>query len=137
MHPQLVKVERPPKKNTTADNGYMQKLFDPETSEATRHKSTESSAPSWSTTILGFVGSAIIFWIVLRAVAPVIAAWLGMEWISKLWVRAATASIAALLMAALLSRIEGTIWGKYYVIAGYLLSLALVVWIVLHLLHYI
>jgi CBS domain containing-hemolysin-like protein len=136
MHPQLVKVETPPKKSTTSDNGYMQKLFDQETSEATQPKSAESSAASWSTT-LGFVGSAIIFWIVLRAVAPVIAAWLGMEWISKLWVRAATASIAALLMAALLSRIEGTIWGKYYVIAGYLLSLALVVWIVLHLLHYI
>ncbi len=115
----------------------MQKLFDQKTSEATQHKSTESSAASWSTTILGFVGSAIIFWIVLRAVTPVIAAWLGMEWISKLWVRAATASIAALLMAVWLSRIEGTIWAKYYVIGGYLLSLALVVWIVLHLLHYI
>jgi len=130
-------VETPPKKNTTADNGYMQKLFDPETGEATQPKSRESAAPSWSTKILGFVGSAIIFWIVLRAVAPLIAASSGMEWISKLWVRAAIVSAAALLMAAWLSRIEGTIWGKYYVIAGYLLSLALVVWIVLRLLHYL
>lgn len=97
MRPLLVK--RTPKKSTTSDNGYMQKLFDPETGEATQHKSTESSA-SWSTRVLGFVGSAIIFWITLRAVAPLIAASLGMEWISKLWVRAAVAGAAALLMAA-------------------------------------
>ena len=43
----------------------------------------------------------------------------------------------AVLMAVWLPRSEGTIWGKYYVIIGYLLSLGLIAWIVLRLLHYL
>ncbi len=95
------------------------------------------SAASWPTRVLGFVGSAIICWIVLKVLAPLLAASWGIDWLTKLWVKIGITAVFALLMSALLSRLEGTIWGTYYVIIGYLLSLALIVWIVLRLLHYV
>ncbi len=87
--------------------------------------------------MLGFIGSGIICWIVLKISAPYIADVWGINWLTRSWVKFGVTGIVALAMSVLLSRIEGTIWGKYYVIIGYLLSLALIVWIVLHLLRYI
>ena len=113
----------------------MQPLFGSDQKEDER--SQETSAASWSTKVLGFVGSAIICWIVLRVVAPfIVTAW-GFTWITNTWVKVGITGVVALGTAAVLPRIEGTIWGMYYVIIGYLLSLALVLWIVLRLLHYV
>src|SRR5260370_41493261 len=95
------------------------------------------TASSRSTKVLGFVGSAIICWIALKFLAPMLVSAWGIVWIGSSWAKIGITGIAALAMSALLSRIEGTIWGKYYVILGYLLSLVLVVWMVLRLLHYI
>jgi len=92
---------------------------------------------AWSTRILGFLGSLIIFWIVLRELAPVLSGAWGIVWVEKPGVRAGIAVFLALPFAVWLARIEGSIWGKYYVIIGYLLCLALIVWIVLRLLHYL
>ena len=97
----------------------------------------ESRRALWATRVLGFLGSAVIFWIVLRGVAPIVAAEWGVNWLNNLWIRVAIVAILSLGSAAALSKIEGTIWGKYYVIIGYLLSLGLIIWIVLHLFHYV
>ena len=95
-----------------------------------------ASATQWSTIALGFIGSAVIFWVVLKVLAPVVTS-SRVNWIGNSWVRIGVAIGLAIPSASLLSRIEGTIWGQYYVIIGYLLSLALVIWIILHWLHYI
>jgi len=113
----------------------MQPLFGSDQREV--EQSRETSAASWSTKVLGFIGSAIICWIVLRVLAPfIVTAW-GFTWITNTWVKIGITGIVALATATLLPRIEGTIWGMYYVIIGYFLSLALVIWIVLRLLYYI
>jgi hypothetical protein len=114
----------------------MQGLFKNE-GEALPESTRASAAVSWPTRVLGFIGSAIIFWIGLRFLAPVLVSAWGVIWIDRPWVKIGIACVAAPAMAALLSRIEGTIWGKYYVIIGYLLSLGLIVWLVLRLLHYL
>ncbi len=113
----------------------MQPLFGNQLKD--QEKSQESPALSWSTRVLGFVGGAIICWIVLRVLAPIIVEAWGFTWITNVWVKVGITGVVALAAALLLPRIEGTIWGTYYVIIGYLLSLALVIWIVLRLLHYI
>ena len=114
----------------------LQGLFENEPKEL-RESSAASSGSSRSTKVLGFVGSAIICWIVLKFLVPVLVSAWGIVWIDRSWAKIGITAVVAIAMAAFLSRIEGTIWGKYYVIVGYLLSLALVTWIVLHLLHYL
>jgi CBS domain containing-hemolysin-like protein len=96
--------------------------------------SDKSDRDQWLTRILGFVGSAIVCWVVLNLVAPLLPASIS-EWTNKLWVKAVITTVVALALTAWLSRIEGTIWARYYVIIGYLLSLALVVWIALRIFH--
>jgi hypothetical protein len=114
----------------------MQALFENEPSESEKSQPASVIA-SWSTRVLGFAGSVIICWIVLKSLAPVVADVWGAAWINGAWAQIGIAGVLALAMAILLSRIEGTIWGRYYVIIGYLLSLALIVWMVLWLLHYV
>ena len=116
--------------------GFMQHLFGERSKEADEGLK-ESQGALWATKVLGFLGSAVICWIVVTVVAPVVASSWGLLRINNLWVRVGIVGLVSLAIAAVLSRIEGTIWGKYYVIIGYLLSLGLVVWIVLHLLHYV
>ena len=112
----------------------MQSLFRSETKEGQDNLDAKSA---WSTRVLGFVGSVVIFWIVLKELAPLlIRAW-GIAWIGRSWVRVVLAALVAVPFSAWLARIEGSIWGKYYVIIGYLLCLALIVWIALRLLHYL
>ncbi len=111
----------------------MQNLF--ENGQQNAKPARDSS--TWSTGVLVFIGSAIICWIVLRVLVLIIVASWGFVWITKAWVKVGITLAVALLMALWLPRIEGTIWGKYYVIIGYLLSLGLIVWIVLRLLHYV
>ncbi|SRR6266496_4943431 len=112
----------------------MRTLFEQKEAENNREK----FAPTfWSTRVLGFIGSAVICWIVLGVLAPFIAGTWGVVWITNVSVRVAITAVVAVGTAALLTRIEGTIWGKYYVIVGYLLSIGLIVWIVLRLLHYL
>lgn len=113
----------------------MQPLFRNEQREGPETQA--KAASSWATRVLGFIGSAIICWIVLRILAPIIVSAWGFVWFDYTWVKVAITGVVALVMAFLLPRIEGTIWGKYYVIIGYLLSLGLIVWIVLRLLHYL
>ena len=113
----------------------MQPLFGSQKESQQARPTTYST--KWSTRVLGFIGSAVIFWVVLKALTPVLVNSWGIVWIGDTWARIGIAIGLAVPFAALLSGIEGTIWGKYYVIIGYLLSLALIVWIVLHLLHYI
>ena len=109
----------------------MRRLFREETQEV-EQTPPASPAGKWSTLVLGFIGSAVIFWVGLKELAPIFVSSWGVGWIINAWVRV----VVAIPAAALLSRIEGTIWGTYYVIVGYLLSLGLIVWIVLRLLHY-
>src|SRR5262249_25377528 len=96
-----------------------------------------SRSASWPSRVLGFIGSAIIFWIVLRFLAPIIANAWGIVWIDRSWAKIGLSLVAALGTSELLARIEGTIWGRYYVIIGYLFAVALIVWIVLRLLGYV
>jgi len=114
----------------------MQPLFGNDAEESQPARPTTPAA-KWSTRVLGFIGSSVIFWVALKALTPIIVNSWGVTWIGNQWARIGVAIVLAVPVAALLSRIEGTIWGKYYVIIGYLLSLVLIVWIVLHLLHYI
>jgi hypothetical protein len=114
----------------------MQKLFKDE-SEEPGESLSEYSGGLWATTVLGFLGSAVIFWIALRFLAPAIESLWGIVWINNLAVRLGIVTLASLASAAMLSKIEGTLWGKYFVIIGYLLSLGLIVWIALHLLRYV
>ena len=114
----------------------MQGLFREETQEVEQIPPA-SPAGKWSTLVLGFIGSAVIFFVGLKELAPIFVSSWGVGWIINAWVRVAVAIVVAIPAAALLSRIEGTIWGTYYVIVGYLLSLGLIVWIVLRLLHYL
>ncbi len=114
----------------------MQALFGNEPSESEKSQPVSVTA-SWSTRVLGFVGSAIICGIVLKLLAPVVAGPWGIAWIDNSRIQIVIAGVTGLAIAVLLSRIEGTIWGKYYVIIGYLLSLALIVWMVLRLLRYV
>jgi len=114
----------------------MQKLFKDE-SEDQGESPREYSGGLWATRVLGFLGSAVICWIALRFLAPVIESSLGIVWINNLAVRLGIVTLASLASATILSKIEGTIWGNYFVIIGYLLSLGLIVWIALHLLHYV
>ncbi len=115
---------------------FMQKLFG-EQSNQPDEDLKESQGALWATRLLGFLGSVVICWIVVRAVAPEVAGSWGHLWLNNLSVKIGIVGLVSLGIAAVLSRIEGTIWGKYYVIIGYLLSLGLVIWIVLHLLHYV
>lgn len=87
--------------------------------------------------IFGFIGSAVILWIGLRALAPVLAAAWGISWIVDTRIRVGIVLVASAICAVVLSRIEGTIWARYYVIIGYLLCLIMVVWIVLRLLNFV
>jgi hypothetical protein len=113
----------------------MQNLFG---SEPKGNQAGEKSVrTSWGTTVLGFVGSAVICWIVLGLVSPFLAGAWGWVWITNTWIRVGVTAVVALVAAFILTRIEGTIWGMYYVIIGYLLSLGLIVWIVLRLLRYV
>jgi hypothetical protein len=112
----------------------MKKFLDPE--EEVQDSVTQPGSV-WLGRILGFLGSAVILWIALRALGPVLTSAWGISWLQNTWIRAAVVVPIAALMTVVLSRIEGTIWAQYYVIIGYLLSLALIVWIVLRLLHYI
>jgi len=96
-----------------------------------------SPASLWLGKILGFLGSAVILWILIQVLAPTLVTAWAISWIDKLWVRLGIVIVAAAGFAALLSRIEGTIWAKYYVIIGYLLSTLLIIWIILHLLRYV
>jgi CBS domain containing-hemolysin-like protein len=114
----------------------MQKLLREESKEPDEGL-RESPRALLATRVLGFLGSAVICWIALRMMAPVMASLWGIAWINNLWVKIGIVSVASLAIAAVLSRIEGTIWGRYYVIVGYLLSLGLIVWLVLHLLNYV
>lgn len=114
----------------------MQRLLS-EPSKKTDEALRESRRALWATRVLGFLGSAVIVWIVLRGLAPVIVSEWGISWLNNLWVRVGIVAIASLGIATVLSKIEGTIWGRYYVIIGYLLCLGLIIWIVLHLLHYL
>src|SRR5262245_43247478 len=92
---------------------------------------------SSATRVLGFAGSAVICWILLRLLAPFLPTSGVWPLLQNLWVKIGITALVALGMAVVLSRIEGTIWGKYYVTIGHLLSLCLVIWIVLRLLHYV
>ena len=97
----------------------------------------KTPARSWSTLTLGFIGGAIISWIALGAMAPLLASAWNIDWLNKFWTKVGITGILAASLAVLLSRIEGTIWGRYYVIIGYLFSLGLVIWIILRLLQYV
>jgi hypothetical protein len=112
----------------------MQGLFREEPSEAGKIPD-RSPGGLWVTSVLGFVGSAIVCWIALTLLAPLIAEAYKIGWVGNLWARIGISIVVALAMAAVLSRIEGTIWGKYYVIIGYIFSFALIVWIVLRWFH--
>jgi hypothetical protein len=114
----------------------MQNLFG-EQSRKSDEDLKESQGALWATRVLGFMGSAVICWIVLKVIAPEVASSWQLPWINNLWVKVGVVGLVSLAIAGILSRIEGTIWGRYYVIIGYLLSLGLIVWIVLHLLHYV
>jgi len=113
----------------------MQKLL--ENDEGITERPDHSVASWWLGRILGFLGSAVIFWIALRTLAPIMVTAWAISWIDNAWVRAGISLVAAVMFGTWLSRIEGTIWGKYFVIIGYLLSLLLIIWIALHLLHYL
>ena len=115
---------------------FMQNLFGEQPNQPDQDLKGSPGA-LWATRVLGFLGSVVICWIVLRALAPEIATSWGLPWINKLWAKIGIVGLVSVGVAAVLSRIEGTIWGRYYVIIGYLLSLSLVAWIVLHLLHYV
>jgi|SRR5215470_15500358 len=112
----------------------MRKFLDP---EADGEESVKQPGSVWLGKILGFLGSAVILWIALRALAPLMANSWGISWIQNPWIRAAIVVPLSVLVTIVLSKIEGTIWAKYYVIIGYLLSFGLIVWIVLRLLHYV
>jgi hypothetical protein len=113
---------------------FMQRLF------ADDQRKPDPEAPpasSRSTRVLAFIGSAVICWIVIKCACLVAASAWDVGWIADVRVRGGLTALVALAMTVVLSRIEGTIWGRYYVIVGYLFSLGLVIWIVLRLLHYV
>ena len=112
----------------------MQKLF---SEDQTQKAVPTAAAGSWPTRIMGLVGAAIIWWIVLRSLAPVLVDSWGIIWLDSLTPKIAITAVAALVSAVFLARIEGTIWARYYVIIGFLLSLFLIIWIALRLLRYV
>ena len=114
----------------------MQGLFRNE-QEGPGERLPPSPAAALSTRLLGFIGSAVILSIGLKFLAPILAGAWGIVWLENSSAQIVVAVLAALPFSAFLARIEGTIWGKYYVIAGYLLALVLIVWIALRLLRYI
>jgi hypothetical protein len=106
----------------------MHKLLDDE------EEIVEESAQSiWTGRVLGFLGSAVIFWILLNLALPVVVDGWGMRWLQRFWLRVVIVALASVGFTTVLSRIENTIWARYYVIIGYLLCLVLIVWIVLRL----
>ena len=116
----------------------MQGLFDQKSEEELGENETNaerSRGALWLTATLGFAGGATICWIVLKLLTPFITTNDRFIWLERIWARVAICVVVAAALAALLTRIEGTIWGKYYVIVGYLLSAALIVWIALRLFH--
>jgi hypothetical protein len=118
----------------------MQGLFDQKSEEELGEIKTNaerSGGALWLTATLGFAGSATICWIVLKLLTPFIATNIRFIWLERTWAKAAICVVVAAPFAVLLTRIEGTIWGKYYVIVGYLLCAGLIVWIALRLLHII
>jgi hypothetical protein len=116
----------------------MQGLFDQKSEEELGEIKTNverSGGASWLTATLGFAGSAVICWIVLRLITPFLLTSYGFTWLDKTWTKGGISAFVAAVSAVMLTRIEGTIWGKYYVIIGYLLSAGLVIWIALRLFH--
>ncbi len=87
----------------------MQPLFGNEAEESQLTRRTTPAA-KWSTRVLGFIGSAVILWVVLKPLTPIIVNSWGVTWIGNQWARIAVAIVLAVPVAALLSRIEGTIW---------------------------
>jgi len=111
----------------------MRKFFDP---EPEAEQPVKQPGSIWLGKVLGFAGSAVILWIALRALGPFLASAWGISQLQNAWIRAAVVVPLAVLVTIMLSRIEGTIWARYYVIIGYLLSFALIVWIIFRLLDY-
>ena len=109
----------------------MRKFLDP---EPEAEQAVKRPGSIWLGRVLGFAGSAVILWIALRALAPFLASAWDISQLQNGWIRAAVVVPLAVLVTTVLSRIEGTIWARYYVIIGYLFSFALTVWIVLRLL---
>jgi hypothetical protein len=112
----------------------VRKFLDP---EPEAKQGVQQPGSIWLGRVLGFLGSAVILWIALRTLGPFLTSAWGISWIQNAWIRAALVVPLAVLVTIVLSRIEGTIWARYYVIIGYLLSFALIVWIVLRFLGYI
>jgi len=110
----------------------MRKFFDPEPEAEQPVK----PCSIWLGKVLGFAGSAVILWIALRALGPFLSSAWGISQLQNAWVRTAVVVPLAVLVTIMLSRIEGTIWARYYVIIGYLLSFALILWIIFRLLGY-
>jgi hypothetical protein len=81
----------------------------------------------WLSRALGLVGSFIISLILLQYHAPEAGRWLGVNWREPTWVKVAVAGVLSLIFGTILARIEGTVWGTYFVIIGYLVSVGLVV----------
>jgi len=95
----------------------------------------ESARSIWAGRVLGFLGSVVIFWIVLNLVMPILVDTWGLRWFQRLWTRIGLVALASIGFTVILSRIENTIWARYYVIIGYLLCIVLIVWIALRLFH--
>lgn len=95
----------------------------------------ESAQSIWIGRVLGFLGSAVIFWILLNLAMPTLTEAGRFHWLQPFWVRGSVVAVFSVGFSLVLSRIENTIWATYYVIIGYLLCLVLIVWIVLRLFH--
>lgn len=109
----------------------MQRLFEDDL-QTIREKAAESRTSRWLNFTFGLVGSFVICYLLIRRFAPEIAGLPGLGWFQKAPVVIAASGLLSLALASILSRLDGTVWGKYYVILGYLLSFVLLLVTALH-----
>jgi hypothetical protein len=103
----------------------MQSIFEGQFQQKPEEKVDRNRANLWLNLVPGLIGSFIVFYILMGRFALEITSFLGVNWFHEKSIRVAGSGLAAFGVAYILSRIDGTLWGTYYVIVGYLLSLGL------------
>jgi hypothetical protein len=115
----------------------MQSLFGDYSQRPREEKVSRDQLDQWLNFGLGLIGSFVICYLLIGRFEPEIARVLGVSWLQETPARIAASGIVSLLMALVLSRIDGTLWGKYYAVIVYLLSFAFLVVTVLYMLRVI
>jgi hypothetical protein len=109
----------------------MQRLFEDDL-QTIIEKAAEGRTTRWLNFAFGLVGSFIICYLLIRRFATEIAGLVGLSWFQKKPAVIAASGLLSLALASILSRLDGTVWGTYYVIVGYLLSIGLLLGAALH-----